>query len=115
MFESSRTFQLWKYLVGHRQLLLRSNRSEAVSTRLDVLFKNVTVINLPTHLDGLSVALAPEHEAESVRGERGVEARDGQQVYSVRGQNYRGYVIAGSIFTHEDDGDYAAPSALLVE
>ena len=49
-----RRFQIWLYSVSHGQLLLRSNRSGEFSTRIDVLFKNVAAIELPTAFDGLS-------------------------------------------------------------
>ena len=57
-----RRFQVWLYLVGHGQLLLRSNRSEKFSTRIDVLFKNIAAMELPTVFDGLSVAEAATNE-----------------------------------------------------
>jgi hypothetical protein len=52
MFESNRPFQVWRAVVGHSQLLLRSTKSDAENTRVDVLFKPVRAMKLRTLLDG---------------------------------------------------------------
>jgi hypothetical protein len=99
--------------VSHRQLLLRSNRSKSVATRVEVLFKNVTAISLPVHLEGLSIAEASASEAARISAAHGGGLERDQKVFAVTGRNYHGHVIAGAIYTAEDAGDYAEASALL--
>src|SRR4051794_7357175 len=54
-FESDRHFQIWRYEVGHAQLLLRSVKDDHHASRIDVLFKTVKAIDLPTRFDGLQI------------------------------------------------------------
>jgi hypothetical protein len=54
-FSSDRRFQLWSYRVSHSQLLLRSVKDAEHTSRIDVLFKGVDALDLPTRLDGLVI------------------------------------------------------------
>lgn len=54
-FESERPFQMWRYSVGHSMLLLRSTKDEQHDTRVDVLFKRVERLDLPTVCQGLTI------------------------------------------------------------
>ena len=112
-FSSSRVFQFWRYVVSHRQLLLRSNQTPELPTRLELLFKNVSAMKVPTHLNAVTIHQLPDDREAS--GTEPVDIEPGQRIFSVTGNNYSGYVVAGALFAHEDQEDYAAPSALLVE
>jgi len=90
-FESDRNFQIWRYEVGHAQLPLRSVKGEHHASRIDVLFKAVKAIDLPTKSDGLQIE------------------RDGDQ-YAVSGVGWSGRVIVGACFQAEDAGEYYNPS-----
>jgi hypothetical protein len=105
-----REFQIWLYTVSHAQLLLRSNRSNRHATRVDVLFKGVKAIQLPTSLQGLSMAKAPRTEALETSRKFGVQLRANEDVFVCRGSNYAGFVIAGVAFANEDEGYYYDPS-----
>jgi len=94
-FTSDRHFQLWRYTVGHGQLLLRSNPDAVRATRVEVLFKGVDRVDLPTSFDGLTVE------------------RDGRR-FDLRGQEWRGSITAIAMFSIEDEGTYADPSPLYV-
>jgi hypothetical protein len=91
-FESDRQFQVWRYEVGHAQLLLRSVKDDDHASRIDVLFKGVKVIDMPTKVDGLRVE------------------RDGDQ-YALSGVGWSGRVIAEACWQAEDAGEYYHPSA----
>ena len=95
-FESDRTFQLWHYTVSHSQLLLRSPPGSSHSTRIDILFKCVDRMDVPTSMDGLRIH------------------RSGPQ-YLLRGKKWSGSVTASVAFAAEDDGDYADPSLLFID
>ena len=106
-----RFFQMWQYTVGHSQLLLRSVKRDDFVTRVDVLFKNVSVIQLPTTFDALSISELSEGEEIShilpdFRHEKG------KKNFVVRGSQSQvvGYVIAGALAFHEDDLEYHDPS-----
>ncbi|MBM6402650.1 hypothetical protein JQN72_00115 [Phycicoccus sp. CSK15P-2] len=87
-FESKRHFQLWLYSVSHAQLLLRSTKGRNADSRVDVLFKGVAALNLPTSFDGLRVR----------------EATPGH--FDVSGANWQGSIEALAFFAAEDDGEY---------
>lgn len=91
-FSSGRRFQVWKYTVSHSMLLIRSTRDEANSTRIDVLFKPVGRLDLPTSFDGLVI-------------ERAAPGR-----YAVSGPGWSGYVEADTVAVAEDEGEYFDPS-----
>lgn len=102
-----RPFQVWAYTVGHGQLLLRSPKSELLSTRVDLAFKDVGAINLPTHFSSLSVIeIAPRtlglpHEVVLHR-----------KAWRLSVPGFQGFVIAATVFVHEDEGEYSDPSPI---
>ncbi len=102
-----RTFQMQLFVDGHRQLLLRSGRSNSDgtqhSTRLSILFKDVRSVDLPTTLRGPSITSSL---LDGLGGRR----------YSVEGLDFSGVIVAESMFTEEDfERDRLAPGQLLSE
>ena len=108
-----RRFELWTYVVSHRQLLLRSNKSEQHAQRCEILFTNVARVDLPTLVDDLDIQLATGETTPAAVAHLGALERADRPVYLVRGQNCLGYVVAGSLAVKEDDGEYHSPSGLL--
>jgi len=108
---SERQFQIWKYTVGHSQLLLRSTKSGDLPTRIDVLFKGVKEFHLPTILTGLSITEASATEVRQLCGLRKTASRDANaRVFKVQGSDFLGYVTALLAVCHEDEGEYDDPS-----
>src|SRR5689334_11720122 len=91
-YQSERRFQVWRYEVGHSMLLLRSTKGDQHATRVDVLFKPVKRLDLPTAFDGLTV-------------ERAGEGR-----FDLRGDGWSGSVHATTVSVTEDEGEYFDPS-----
>jgi hypothetical protein len=69
MFQSDRSFQLWRAVVGHSQLLLRSTKTEANPTRIEILFKPVRAMKIRTVLEGIRVREARPAEAQEIARE----------------------------------------------
>jgi hypothetical protein len=90
-YDSTRRFQMWLYEVSHSQLLLRSVKNNAHSTRVDILFKSVDSLHLPTTMDGITIS-----------------RRD--QGFAMSGSDWDGHVVAGACFVDEDKGEYFDPS-----
>jgi len=110
---SARTFQVWAYTVSHSQLLLRSNRTAEFDTRVEVLFKGVGAVQLPTVLSGLEVSEIPmEHAPGELRTLLTDEDWIGRKLYMIRSGGSTGYVVAIAAFFAEDHGEYYAPSSL---
>lgn len=66
-FQSPRTFRLWRYGVGHSQLLLRATPEGADTTRLDLRFEGVTAIQLGTRYVAPELRLADRGERDALR------------------------------------------------
>jgi hypothetical protein len=54
-FESGRAFQMHLYWVSHGILLLRSNKTDAHPTRIDILFQDVRWMGVPAWLTGVRI------------------------------------------------------------
>jgi len=109
-FNFDRRFQIWRYTVSHAQLLFRSTKSELLSTRIDVLFKGVISIKLPTLFDGLRVQELGDATDGDPTVMLGAWDPLNRRFYEVSGNSYRGYVVAAAVFWAEDDGEYYSPS-----
>lgn len=107
---SDRMFQVWKYTVGHRQLLLRSTKSPDYPTRIDVFFKGVAEFHLPTQLQGLFVTETSPNDVHRCSIDQAHPFASNMKAYAVKGANVMGYVVARAVFTHEDDLEYDDPS-----
>ncbi len=109
-----RPFQSWAYSVSHAQLLIRSGRSDDYATRIDILFKAVIAIKLPTVCHGVRVMEAPPDEAAKMSAESGARYLGSQgaksppsgKLFLTSGVGFSGYVIAGVMFWHEDEGHH---------
>ena len=111
IYNSNRVFEVWRYTVSHRQLLIRSNKRNSFPTRLEVLFKNVAFMALPPVMRGVTI---------SECGAAGDELPSCLNAFQISKPWYRietegsvGYVAAGAIATNEDDLGYEEPSSLL--
>jgi len=90
-FDSHRRFQMWKYTVSHKMLLLRSVKGDDHPTRIDVLFVGVSHVVLPTAFDGLRI----ERSGDDFR---------------LAGSDWEGSVVALNMAHEEDNGEYFDPS-----
>jgi hypothetical protein len=107
-----RRFQMWSYTVSHRQLLLRSNKSEG-RRRCEVLFSNVARFDLPTSFDDLEILIGDEGTLPDSAAELGADSGTHRKRYLLRGINWSGYVVAGGMATAEDDAEYYEASSLF--
>lgn len=98
-----RLFQVWDYTVGHGQLLLRSVRQDQYPTRIDILFKDVAYLSLPTVF-----RLASIGPADSWDGDDGLI--DGRAAYALHADPQDGVVVAGVMFVVEDELSHNDPS-----
>ena len=111
IIDSERDFQVWKYTVGHRQLLLRSTKSPAFPTRIDVFFKGVVQFHLPTSFSGLSITEGSDADVRKVCSvQESLPFGKDVKVFIVKGLEFVGYVAALIAAFHEDDGEYDGPS-----
>lgn len=108
-FSSKRAFAIWKYSVSHGQLLLRSNPSEELSTRVEVMFKNTQFISISAMMYCLEI-----EELSSQEDQMPLQlCRTDQPWFRLISNNATGYVSAGAFAVSEDNLDLLAPSRLL--
>ena len=110
----ARMFQLWEFTVGHKQLLLRSTKDDRFRTRVDVYFKNVAVVNLPTICHGLTISEADGAQQQDLLSQVSQTGLSAGKVFLIRGDRFTGYVIAGFMDWHEDELEYDDPSKFVL-
>ena len=113
---SARTFQVWRYNVGHKTLLIRSGKDVEHPTRIDLVIVNVIAMKLLTSFHGFTIreassteALAAIREAEMEDPGELNELRD-SRVFLVGEAGHVGWVIGADLGVHEDVGDWNDPS-----
>jgi hypothetical protein len=100
----------------HGVLLLRSgDRDDGGPKRIDVLFRGVVWMEIPSSFTGFTIAqcLIDEvigHIPPSHRGKA-----ESRRVYRLEIDGTPHYIIAGSVFASADDGAYFDASPLLPE
>jgi hypothetical protein len=104
------------YHQSHGQLLLRSHdREDGGAKRVDVLFKGVVWMSLPTAFEGFALDRCLIDEVIE-RIPRGLRAKsESRRVYRLEIDSTPHYIIAGNVFAASDDGSYFDPSPLLPE
>jgi hypothetical protein len=109
-------FGLVLYYQQHGVLLLRSgDRDDGGSRRIDLLFRGVVWMSIPSWFSDFTVEqclidevidyLPPSHRGKA----------QSRKVYRVEIDCTPHYIIAGSVFESRDDGSYFDPSPLLPE
>lgn len=106
-FETTRVFRVWAYSVSHRQLLLRSPSEDGHRTRIDVLFKDVGEMHIQTVASSLSIQEA------TVDSQPKDSSQHLPKKFVLKADQWSGFIIAGSMAVHEDNGSYDEPSALM--
>jgi hypothetical protein len=108
-----RKFQLWLYLVGHSQLLLRSTKDEHHPTQIDVLFKDVGLMQIPAYFSKLIISEMSEKAFQSLGLSTGLLPPIDQKYFRLEGDNWQGVVVAGYVGWLEEDADHSAESKLI--
>lgn len=108
-FRSDRLFQVWRYTVSHGQLLIQSQKTELLATRLEILFKDVEYMAVRPIMDGLSIAPCPRDRLPLFLA--GLDVTGAW--YELGCDKGDGYIACGAVAFSEDSLGYGQPSALL--
>jgi hypothetical protein len=104
-----RTFYLHAYYDGHDQLVVRSPRHEpnrqTHEKRIDILFKGVAHVDLPTTMPGLTLRRADATAWATRLRETGIEVEPGTQVFIADAVRWSGFVAALAAYTADDDAE----------
>ncbi len=108
-----RKFQLWIYTVSHSQLLLRSTKDNKNDTRVDILFKPVSFIQIPHTVHGLSIR---EIDIQSARDlALKMPHQPSEKIFELTTPEGHFYIVAGSCTVHEDTGEYFEKSHFEIQ
>ncbi|MFI6497914.1 hypothetical protein [Nonomuraea typhae] len=91
-----RKFRLWIYTPSHSKLLLRSGLETSGTTTIDIAFGDVSAVSLPVSMNGLTIEAPDAQSARAVADQLGSHL-DPDRLLVVRGQGYRGYVVASIV------------------
>lgn len=101
-----RSFQLWEYHVSHGMMLVRSPVRTGIlgDTNIDIMFAGVEYVDLPRHLDNLSIA-DPDPPDLKVAQDRLGKAPKAANVFVLVSDNRRFIVVASVMKVAESDMD----------
>jgi hypothetical protein len=112
-FKSPRRFVVYSYAVGHGPLLLRSGKTDAHKTRIDVLILDVRAMEIRMWFDGFAISETDSSYLLHFRSNPTEMMEVGLKVYALSGNNWQGFVVGGKLLVHEDEHEFGAPSALM--
>jgi hypothetical protein len=79
------------------------------TTRIEILFKDVSFLLIEPTLRGLNITSCVSSELP-----KGYDFNlAGKPLYRIEAEGFKGYVAAGSVSVHEDEQEYEEPSTLL--
>jgi hypothetical protein len=111
-FASDRKFSVFNYLIGHGLLLLRSGKTDEHPTRIDILITDVRAMEIRSWFTGIEIAGADEQYLAGFQSNPVEMVEIGHRIYALNGNGWRGFVVGGACFVHEDELDFMAPSGI---
>ena len=108
-------FQVWTFDVSHGRLLIRRMKEEPDQSRVDVVFENVRIMQIHTTFDSLTIY---EFDSGDITNETAfretirVVAEPGLRWFQIISNNFKGYVCASALSSHEDGADFGDPSGI---
>jgi hypothetical protein len=112
-FRSFRTFDIYSYGASHGLLLFRSRKTNENTTRIDILIQDVRAMELRCWSHGIEIEETSPDYLLTFKSNPAAMIEPGNKVYSVRGNDWQGFIVGGLLASHEDDGDFSARSKLL--
>ena len=113
LFTSNRKFVLFSYSISHGILLLRSGRTKTELKRIDVVFRDVRAIEVRAWFEGIVIIESNSNSLKAFASNPTSMLEVGNRVYSLRGKEWEGYILAGQMLINEDTEDFMAPSSLI--
>lgn len=103
-FDSSRVFKLWYYHISHGELLVRSIKSADNAKNIDIIFTDVTYVELPYILKNLKIEEATNEDLLYIKGkiDKGVRL---ENIIVLSSNDKRYFVVAFKIKVVENELD----------
>ncbi|WP_342562776.1 hypothetical protein NST84_24855 [Paenibacillus sp. FSL R7-0345] len=103
-FDDSRVFKLWYYHISHGELLIRSIKSADHAKNIDIIFIDVTYIDLPRSLINLRIEEAEEGDVLYIRGKTGKDV-EREKITVLSSDDKRYFVVAFRVKVDENELD----------
>ncbi len=99
LFSSERAFTVWRYGVGHSQLLLRAAPDSTDTRCLDLLFEDVRAMQLVTRYESIELRTANDDTTQQILdfSELASPWRERHLVVALRSTSGSGFVLCGRI------------------
>jgi len=107
--EAHRTFRVEVLRGGMNRLLFRSNRTNVLSTRIEILFMNVKYLSVATQLIGPQIRRVGDLREHADLVPWTVESA-GLSIYSIRCVEGEGLLVAGSLSVEVSEASATDPS-----
>ena len=78
-----------------------------------MLFQDARAMEIRAWFDGIEIEEESAQLLDGAASNPRIMLEPGNKVYKLKGNGWSGYVLAGIMRTHEDEGEYAAPSPLI--
>jgi hypothetical protein len=112
-YTSERRFLLIQYLHSHGLLLLRSNKPDKQSKRIDILFQDVRAMEIRCWFDGIAIEETDKSFLANYPSRPLDLLEHGNRIFVLKGKGWTGFILGGVVSYNEDDKIATAPSALL--
>jgi hypothetical protein len=104
-----RAFQLWEYKVSLGSLLIRSPKTQGLSTNIDLVCFGVEYLAVPRHIKGLEL-VEPSAEEVSHLSELLGKPIEASRVRLILSRGHRFPIVAASFRVSENEDDiFASP------
>jgi hypothetical protein len=114
VYESNRVFSVFGYAMSHGVLLLRSGKSnETPTTRVDIMFQDVRALEIRMWFKGIRIEEVDPSYLDGQKSKPEEMIEPGNIVYALTSSRWQGFIVAGIVRFHEDDGDLVGPSAIV--
>ena len=110
--EFKRKFQIFGFSCTHGILLLRSAKTKADSTRIDILFTDVRSLELRTFIEPLLIVEVDPSESANRSTKPNETMEHGHKIYFLKSRDWSGCLVAGACRWHTDDLEFGCPSSL---
>ncbi len=115
-FKSNRHFTIKDFLISHGQLLIRSSKSEAHNTNIDIILFDVHYIQMPTSFNGISIKALP-HQKDIIKYHSIstlLEYKD-NFIFEIETNMEKYYVVASYFKVFENDLEFHETSLGVLE
>ena len=97
--ELSSDFQIIDYACTHCQLLLRSNKNRNRSYNIDVLFKPVKAMLIPSYMKGMEISIDDFPEMQNILiNEYGFKLSTSYKIFRLKDSEGRSFYINAMVF-----------------